>query len=114
MTKISLGGVDFISAYILGHKRWQLRTKIQGRNLEAETMKDCCVLTDSLVHDQLPFLYNLIVPAGYVCQLDTSWSYHRERSLPWGNASMRSSFKAFSQLGSRRERHLWVVPSLGW
>jgi hypothetical protein len=24
--------------------------------------------------------------------------YHRERSLPWGNASMRSSCKAFSQL----------------
>jgi hypothetical protein len=33
-----------------------------------------------------------------VCQLDTSWSYQRERSLPWGNASMRSSCKAFSQL----------------
>jgi len=40
----------------------------------------------------LPILTN------YVCQLDTSWSYHRERSLPWGNASVRSSWKAFSQL----------------
>jgi hypothetical protein len=38
------------------------------------------------------------VLAGFVCQLDTSWSYHRERSLPWGSASMRSSCKAFSQL----------------
>jgi hypothetical protein len=27
-----------------------------------------------------------------------SWSYHRERSLPGGNASMRSSCKTFSQL----------------
>jgi hypothetical protein len=27
-----------------------------------------------------------------------SWSYHRERSLTWGNASMRSSYRAFSQL----------------
>jgi hypothetical protein len=36
--------------------------------------------------------------AGFVCQLDTGWSYHRERSLPWGSASMRSSCKAFSQL----------------
>jgi hypothetical protein len=33
-----------------------------------------------------------------VCQLGTRWSYHRERSLPWGNAFMRSSCKAFSQL----------------
>jgi hypothetical protein len=39
-----------------------------------------------------------IVLAGFVCQLDTGWSYHRERSLPWGNASMRSTCKAFSQL----------------
>jgi hypothetical protein len=38
------------------------------------------------------------VLAGFVSQLDTSWSYHRERTLPWGNASMRSSCKAFSQL----------------
>jgi hypothetical protein len=38
------------------------------------------------------------VLAGFVCQLHTSWSYHRERSLWWGNASMRSSCKAFSQL----------------
>jgi hypothetical protein len=33
-----------------------------------------------------------------LCQLDTSWSYHRERSFNGGNASMRSSYKAFSQL----------------
>jgi hypothetical protein len=38
------------------------------------------------------------VVAGFVCQVDTSWSCHRERSLPSGNASMRSSCKAFSQL----------------
>ena len=38
------------------------------------------------------------VLAGFEYQLDTSWSYHRERSLPLGNASMRSSCKAFSQL----------------
>jgi hypothetical protein len=36
--------------------------------------------------------------AGFVCQLDTGWSYHRERSFNWGSASMRSSYKAFSQL----------------
>ena len=33
-----------------------------------------------------------------LCQLDTSWSYHRKRSFSWGNASMRSNCKAFSQL----------------
>jgi hypothetical protein len=38
------------------------------------------------------------VLAGLECQLDTSWSYHRERSLPSGNASMRSSCEAFSHL----------------
>jgi hypothetical protein len=38
------------------------------------------------------------VLAAFVCQLGPSWSYHGERSLPWGNASMRSSCKAFSQL----------------
>jgi hypothetical protein len=32
-----------------------------------------------------------------LCQLDTGWSYHRERNS-WGNASTRSSCKAFSQL----------------
>jgi hypothetical protein len=42
--------------------------------------------------------YHHPILAGFVCQLDTSWSYHRERSLPWKNASMRSSCKAFSQL----------------
>ena len=39
-----------------------------------------------------------IVLAGFVCQLDTGWSYHRERSFSWGSASMRCSCEAFSQL----------------
>jgi hypothetical protein len=38
------------------------------------------------------------VLAGFVCQFDAGWSYHRERSFSWGNASMRSGCKAFSQL----------------
>ena len=33
------------------------------------------------------------VLTGFVCQLDTSWSYHRERSFSWGNASMRFIFQ---------------------
>jgi hypothetical protein len=33
-----------------------------------------------------------------LCQLDIDWSYHRERSFSWGNASTRSSCGAFSQL----------------
>jgi hypothetical protein len=40
----------------------------------------------------------IFVLAGFVCQLDTSCSYHTERSVRLGNASMRSSCKAFSQL----------------
>ena len=39
-----------------------------------------------------------VVLAGFVCQLDTGWSHHRERSFSWGSASMRSSCGAFSQL----------------
>jgi hypothetical protein len=44
-------------------------------------------------------MYNLWgALAGFVSQLDISWSYHRERILPRGNASMRSRCKSFSQL----------------
>jgi hypothetical protein len=43
-------------------------------------------------------LSSVPVLAGFVCQLDTGWSYHRERSFSWGSASMRSSCGAFSQL----------------
>ena len=39
-----------------------------------------------------------VVLAGFVCQLDAGWSYHRERSFSWGSASMRSSCGASSQL----------------
>jgi hypothetical protein len=35
-----------------------------------------------------------------------SWSYHRERSFSWGNASLRSNCKAFSQLVIKGERPL--------
>jgi len=41
-----------------------------------------------------------------LCQLDTGWSYHRERSFSWGNTSTRSSCKAFSQLVIKGERPL--------
>jgi hypothetical protein len=47
-----------------------------------------------------------IVLAGFMCQLDTGWGYHRERSFNWGNASTRSSSKAFSQLVIKGERPL--------
>ena len=51
--------------------------------------------------------------------LNRSWSYHRERSFRWGNASMRSNHKAFSQLVIKDGRthcgwyHLWAG-SLGF
>jgi hypothetical protein len=49
-----------------------------------------------------------------LCQLDTGWSYHRERSFSWGNAYMRSSCKAFSQLVIKGERPLvgGTIPGL--
>jgi hypothetical protein len=46
------------------------------------------------------------VLTGFECQLDTGWSYHKERSFSWGSASMRSSCKAFSQLVIKGERLL--------
>jgi hypothetical protein len=54
------------------------------------------------------------VLAGFVCQLDTSWSYHRERSFSWGNATMRSSCGAFSQLVIKGERPIvgGAIPGL--
>jgi hypothetical protein len=59
------------------------------------------------------FFLFLFVLASFVSTWH-SWSYHRERSISWGNASMRSNCKAFSQLVIKRESPLWVVPSLGW
>jgi hypothetical protein len=43
-----------------------------------------------------------------------SWSYHRERSFSWENASMRSYCKAFSQLVIKGERPLvgGTIPGL--
>jgi hypothetical protein len=54
------------------------------------------------------------VEASFVCQLDTGWSYHRERSSSWGNASMRSSCGAFPQLVIKGERPLvgGTIPGL--
>jgi hypothetical protein len=51
----------------------------------------------------------MTVLAGFVCQLDTGLSYHRERSFSWESASMRSSCKAFSQLVIKGEGPSWVV-----
>jgi hypothetical protein len=62
----------------------------------------------------LSITYLPTVLAGFGCQLDTGWSYHRERSFSWEDTSMRSNCKAFSQLVIKGERPLWVGPSLGW
>jgi hypothetical protein len=53
--------------------------------------------------------------AGFVCQLDTDWRYPRERSFSWENASMRSSYKAFSQLVIKERGPLvgGAIPGLG-
>jgi hypothetical protein len=49
-----------------------------------------------------------------LCQRGTGWSYHRERSFSWKNASTRSSCRTFSQLVIKGKGPLWVGPSLGW
>ena len=47
-----------------------------------------------------------------LCQLDTSWSYHREKKFSWGNASTRSScvFSTSDQGGKAPcgWDHLWA------
>jgi hypothetical protein len=46
------------------------------------------------------------VLASFVCQLDTGWSYHRERTFSWGSASIRSSCGTFSELVIKGEKPL--------
>jgi hypothetical protein len=53
------------------------------------------------VYNCIYYMYWLVL-----CQLDTGWSYHRERSFSWGNASMRSNCRAFSQLVIKGEEPL--------
>jgi hypothetical protein len=48
-------------------------------------------------------IFNFVL-AGFMCQLDTGWGYHRERSFIWGSASMRSSCRVLSQLVIKGER----------
>jgi hypothetical protein len=58
----------------------------------------------------------LVLPgvlAGFVCQLDTGWSYHRERSFSWGSASMTASCGAFSLLVIKRAHGRWCKPWAG-
>ena len=60
-----------------------------------------CLYNTELISLKLGMINLLDWPAvlaDFVCQPDTGWSYHRDRSFRWGNASMRSSCKAFSQL----------------
>jgi hypothetical protein len=45
-----------------------------------------------------PYFASWGVLAGFVCQLDSGWNYHRERSFSWASASMRSCCGAFSRL----------------
>jgi hypothetical protein len=54
------------------------------------------------------------VLAGFVCQLNTSWSFHRgrcslEEMPPWDAA-----IRHFSVSYQGWEGPLWVVPSLRW
>jgi hypothetical protein len=74
-------------------------------------------LVQSLVGHSHKFCATIASPhvlASFVCQLDTSWSYHREKSFSWGSASMRSSCKAFSQLMIKGEGPLigGTIPGL--
>jgi hypothetical protein len=64
-------------------------------------------------------LLSIPVLAGFVGQLDSSWSYHRERSFSWGSASMRSSCESLFSISDQGSRapcgwdHPWAG-SLGF
>ena len=60
---------------------------------------------DRSKHFDAPLSYYKGVLASFVSTWH-SWSYHRERIFSWGNASMRSNCKAFSQLVIKGERPL--------
>jgi hypothetical protein len=95
-------------------KRYRLaqnKGRQKFRNLVKEENLCQCLVTSNIL--------STCVLAGYVCQLDTSWSYHREKNLSSGNASMRSKRKIFSQLVIKCGRvncgwcHPWAG-SPGW
>jgi hypothetical protein len=64
------------------------------------------LLSGKAIPDHTFIFHYCSVLAGFMCQLDTGWGYHRERSFSWGNASMRSSCGVFSQLVIKGERPL--------
>ena len=54
------------------------------------------------------YIYDIYIVLTNFVSTWHSWSYHRERSFCWGNASMRSNCKAFSQLVIKRGRAPFV------
>jgi hypothetical protein len=75
-------------------------------------IKDRAWWAEILLYHYPPFVVSACIGWFYVSTWH-SWNYHRERSFPWGNTSMRSSCKAFSQLVIKGGRarcgwsHLW-------
>lgn len=101
MIQNNLEGVkSLLQLILLGHKPslWEVR----DRNLEAETLKDCCLLTHFLVHAQLPFSYSLwvstwvetvwpMVGLALLHQLETKIMPYRHAHKPnlnWSNSSI--------------------------
>jgi hypothetical protein len=66
----------------------------------------CPDWADLPLHYHLPHIRDPLCTGWFYVSTWHSWSYHRERSFSWGNASMRSSCKAFSQLVIKGERPL--------
>jgi hypothetical protein len=104
---------------------WQLAAQTCSRcsvgSGASHHLSICCGSTTGIIHfirnnpnktcaKIFRSLEKLIVLASFVSTWH-SWSYHRERSFSWGNASMRSNCKAFSQLvikGPCGWDHLWA------
>jgi hypothetical protein len=125
LPSIRLQQVTVLDSQWSGQTEWKSRkqwTIQEFPHMDDSWYWEQCV-SASLSSSWISKMYHFLCPAlpctgpllvGFVCQCDTSWSYNRKSSLPWGNVRMRSRYTAFSQLVIKRggPSPLWVVPYL--
>ena len=102
--------IVFISdVCVLTGSRWKSKTTgVQGGQFsmsDDEIHQGCIFCNIYIIKQNFSIIKINFVLASFVSTWH-SWSYHRERSFSWGNASMRYNCKAFSQLVIKGERPL--------
>ena len=101
--KCLLKGVWYRSLLRSSARAWQIQRQKLTTIFEVSTWSPVEELEKGLKE-----LYWLVL-----CQLDTDWSYHRERNFSWRNVSTISSCKAFSQWVIKGGDHLEGVDISG-